>query len=141
MSKRTALFQFALLTGLCFGLAGCAGTAQPYSFLDGARWSVGELNTYDTTIVQVDGTSYVNNSRIKVDPGVHHIMFETRPAQGFFESPLKELVVDIKPCTRYWFEAKRVNRVTQDFEPRINYSEHIAGCGGPKEASAAPSSY
>jgi len=127
-----------ILAGACLGLAACA--TQPFSYLDGERWSRVELNTYDTRIVQIDDTSYVSNSLIRVDPGVHHIRFQTRPPQGFFESPVKELVIDIKPCTRYWFEAKRVNSGTQDFEPRVNYSEHIAGCGDAKEASAAPTS-
>jgi len=129
-----------ILVGLFLGLAACA-SQQSFSYLDGARWSTAELNTYDTTIVQVDDTSYVSNSKIPVDPGVHHIRLQTRPPFGFSESPVKELVLDVKPCTRYWFEAKRVNSVTQDFEPRVNYSEHIAGCGGPQEASAAPASY
>jgi hypothetical protein len=64
-----------------------------------------------------------------VDPGRHHIIFQTRPAAGFTYSPDKPLDIDIKPCVRYWFEAKRVNSLQQDFEVRVNYTERIVGCG------------
>jgi hypothetical protein len=110
------------------GLAGCS-TAEPFSYLDGERWDKVEMNTYDTVILAVDGKSYSYNNRIRIDPGEHHIVFQTIPAAGFSFSPRKELVLNVEPCTRYWFEAKRVNAAQQDFEPRVNYKEHIPGCG------------
>jgi hypothetical protein len=110
------------------GLAACS-TAEPFSYLDGERWTRVELDTYDTLILAVDGKSYGYNSRIRVDPGEHHIVFQTRPAAGFTFSPRKELVLNVEPCTRYYFEAKRMNALQQDFEPRVNYREPIAGCG------------
>ncbi len=100
-------------------LASCA-TSEPFSYLDGYRWNRAELNTYDTLILEIDGKSYAYNSRIRVDPGRHHIVFQTAPVAGFFYSPQKALDVDVEPCVRYWFEAKRVNAGTQDFEPRVN---------------------
>ncbi len=109
-------------------LAACS-TAEPFSYLDGERWNKVELDTYDTLILEVDGHSYTYNSRIRVDPGEHHIVFQTRPAAGFSYSPRKELVLNVAPCTRYYFEAKRKNALQQDFEPRVNYSEPIGGCG------------
>ena len=39
------------------------------------------------------------------------------------------LDLDVEPCTRYWFEAKKPSALSQDFEPRVNYQEPIAGCG------------
>jgi hypothetical protein len=133
-SGRTLGVLLALLLPVLAGLTACA-TSKPFSFLDGYRWSRAEINTYDTLIVEVDGTSYSYNTAIRVDPGVHRIVLQTNPVQGFFESPRKTLVLDVEPCTRYWFEAKRVNAGTQDFEPRVNYKEHIAGCG---VASSSP---
>ena len=117
-----------VLLSVLGGLASCS-TPEPFSFLDGERWTKAELNTYDTVILAVDGKSYSYNSRIRVDPGEHHIVFETQPAFGFSFSPRKELVLNVAPCTRYYFEAKRVNALEQDFEPRVNFSEPIAGCG------------
>jgi hypothetical protein len=110
-------------------LGGCA-TSGPYSYLDGYRWSKVEMDTYDTLILSVDGKSYPYNDRIKVDPGPHHIVFQTKPTAGFQFSKEASLDLDVEPCMRYWFEAKRVNALAQDFEARVNYKEPIAGCGG-----------
>jgi hypothetical protein len=134
--RRTLGLMLALCTALV-GLAGCA-SSEPFSYLDGERWVRVELDTYDTVILAVDGKSYSYNSRIRVDPGEHHIVFETRPAAGFSFSPRKELVLDVAPCTRYYFEAKRANAAQQDYEPRVNYQEPIAGCGAARSSAMAP---
>lgn len=110
-------------------LAGCTAS-RPFSYLDSERWSRVEMNTSDTSIVAIDGTSSAFHSRIMVDPGRHHIVFQTLPAAGFTYSPQKALDIDIEPCTRYWFEAKRTNALAQDFEPRVNHIEAIPGCAG-----------
>jgi hypothetical protein len=119
-------FALALAAALAC-MAGC--TTTKFSYLDSERWSKVEINTYDTTIVAVDGTSYPYRSRILVDPGRRHVVFQTKAAAGFTYSPQKALDIDIEPCTRYWFEAKRTNPLEQDFEVRVNHKEPIAGCG------------
>ncbi len=128
----------AVLLACCVtlaGLGGCASSSEKFSFLDGERWSRVELDTYDTLILSVDGNSYAYNSRIKVEPGPHRIVFQTRPVAGFSYSPQKALELDVEPCMRYWFEAKRANGLQQDFEPRVNYKESIAGCGAAPATS------
>jgi len=122
----TVGLMLALVPALA-GLAACA-TSEPISDLDGYRWSKAELDTYDTQIISVDGKSYAYNSRIRVDPGRHHIVFTAKPPAGFSLSKEKALDLDVEPCMRYWFEAKRLNALEQDFEPRVNYKEPIAGC-------------
>jgi hypothetical protein len=119
------------------GLASCA-TSPQFSYLDGYRWNRAELYTYDTLIAEVDGTSYTYNSKIRIDPGRHHIVLETQPVAGFSINPRKALDLDVEPCVRYWFEAKRVNALTQDFEPRVNYKEPIAGCGLASNSTVEP---
>ena len=137
--RATRWTPYPVLVAVAWGLAGCA-TEQPFSYLDGARWDKVEMNTYDTLILAVDGHSYSYNDRIRVDPGVHHIWFQTKPAAGFSFSPRKELVLDVEPCTRYWFEAKRQNPAQQDFEPRVNYKEHIPGCGAASNTATTSGS-
>jgi hypothetical protein len=119
------------------GVASCS-TTEPFSYLDGERWTRVELDTYDTLILAVDGKSTTYNSRIRVEPGERHIVFQTQPAAGFTFSPRKELVLNVQPCTRYYFEAKRMNALQQDFEPRVNYSEPIAGCGVASNSTTEP---
>jgi hypothetical protein len=125
-----------MLVSLATALAGLGGCAtKPFSYLDSERWSRVEMNTYDTFIVSIDGRSPGHRSRIVVDPGPHHIVFQTLPAAGFTYSPQKALDMDIDPCVRYWFEARRANRLQQDYEPRVNHTEPIAGCAAPSKAT------
>jgi hypothetical protein len=131
---RTARALVLALIPVCTALVGCT-TSKPIAYLNGYRWNKAELNTYDTLIVSVDGKGYIQNNRILVDPGPHLIVFQTVPIPGFNVSPEKSLNLNVEPCTRYWFEAKRASEREQDFEPRVNYKEHIVGC------SVASSSY
>jgi hypothetical protein len=108
-------------------LQGC--TTDKFAYLDGERWNRVELDTFDTRIVSIDGRSYPYNSSIRVDPGPHHIVFETKPVAGFTLGPQRALDLDVQPCTRYYFEGKRNNALQQDFVPRVNYTESIPGCG------------
>jgi hypothetical protein len=135
LANRTACNRILLpaLAAAVVASAGCT-TTKPFSYLDSERWSRVEMNTYDTFIVSIDGTSPGYRSRIVVDPGRHHIVFQTLPAAGFTYSPQKALDIDIEPCVRYWFEAKRANRLQQDYEPRLNHTEPIAGCAATSKA-------
>lgn len=114
---------------LAMSILGACAAPHPFAYLDGARWSKVELNTFDTKIVSVDGKYYTYNSRIRIEPGRHHIVFRTVPAPGFREGPDVALDLDIAACTHYWFEAKKANAVGQAFEPRVNYTDTIVGCG------------
>lgn len=126
-----------VLASLVAGLVSCA-TREQFSYLYGDRWVRSELDTYDTVILAVDGHSYTYNDRIRVEPGEHHIFFDTLPSSGFSFSPRKELVLNVEPCTRYYFEAKRQNNAQQDFELRVNYKEPIPGCGTMSASAAEP---
>jgi len=117
-----------VLLACALALPGCA-TREPFSYLDGERWSRIEKDTFDTLIVSVDGKYYTYNSRIRIEPGRHHIVFQARPAPGFRFSAEKALDLDIEPCTRYWFEARKANAIAQDYELRVNYKDSIVGCG------------
>ncbi len=111
-------------------LAGCAST-EPFSYIQGQRWNKAELNTFDVTVIRVDGTDYVQHGYepIRIDPGAHKIVVQGPRTAGFPYGQQRTLTLDVKPCTRYWLEAKKDNTLSQDFVPRVNYSEPIAGCG------------
>lgn len=124
-ARRAAIWLGALLA--IATLVACA--SEPLSYLSGGRFNRAEINTYDTLIVSVDGKSYPFNYRIPVAAGKHHIVFQTQPADGFPFSRDEALDVDVEPCTEYWFEAKKLNNLENDFQPRINYKIHVPGCG------------
>jgi hypothetical protein len=116
-----------LLSAAATMLVACA-TPTEFSYLNGQRWIKVELNTYDTQVVSVDGFTRRQNAKLFVEPGVRTIVLEAPPAAGFTRGQLRDIVVNVEPCMQYWFEAKRTNPLSQDWEPRVNYSDSIAGC-------------
>lgn len=111
-------------------LAGCA-TSEEFSYLQGQRWNKAELNTFDVIVIRVDDKDYIQRGYepIRIDPGPRKIVVQGPAVAGFRYGEQRTLALDVKPCTRYWLEAKKDNSLAQDFEPRVNYSEPIAGCG------------
>ncbi len=109
-------------------IATACATTQAYSYLNGFRWSKVEANTYDVLIVSVDGVTRAQNAKLLVEPGVRTLILEAPPADGFRRGEQRELVLRIDPCMECWFEAKRSNPLSQDWEPRVNYRDRIAGC-------------
>jgi len=109
-------------------IAGCA-TNQPYAQLDGYRWSKVGLNTFDVTIISVDGEHYVQRGvPIMITPGQHKIIVQGPPTAGFRYGEQRTLDLNVEPCTRYWLEARKQNSLQQTFEPAVNYQESISGC-------------
>lgn len=111
-------------------LAGCA-TTDTFSYIQGQRWKKAELNTFDVTIIRVDDKDYIQHGYdpIRIEPGLHKIVVQGPPTAGFRFGEQRTLTLDVKPCTRYWLEAKKDNPLSQDFVPRVNYEEPIPGCG------------
>jgi hypothetical protein len=111
-------------------LAGCA-TSQTFSQLTGQRWLRAELNTFDVLVISVDGTSFIERpgAPVRVDPGLREIVVQGPSTAGFRFGEQRTLKLDVQPCTRYFLEARKANSLSQDFEPRVNFSEPIAGCG------------
>jgi hypothetical protein len=108
-------------------LAGCA--SAPFSQLDGYRWYKTGLNTYDVTIISVDGEHYIQRGTpIMIQPGQHKIVVQGPPTAGFHYGAQRTLDLNVEPCTRYWLEARKQNALQQDFEPAVNYQEPISGC-------------
>ena len=121
MKRQCMSLMVAALTAAC-------ATPSEFSYLNGQRWSRVEINTFDTRIVSVDGFTRSQNERLFVEPGIRRVVLEAAPVGGFAWPVQRELVLDIEPCTQYWFEAKRVNPLAQDWEPRVNHREPVAGC-------------
>jgi hypothetical protein len=129
--RRAALALAAI--GLA-ALAGCA-TQEGFAYLSGYRWQKAELNTFDVQIISVDGKHYIERKGqpVMIEPGLRTIVVQGPPTAGFTYGEQRTLKLDVQPCTRYWLEAKKANALSQDFEPRVNYSEPIAGCTPPKK--------
>jgi hypothetical protein len=114
-------------------LAGCAAQPDGVAYLTGERWHRTELNTYDVIVISVDGEHYIErrNLPVIVTPGVRKIVVQAPPVTGFTYGEQRTLTLDVQPCTRYWLEAKKPGPLSQDFEPRVNKTEPVAGCRPP----------
>jgi hypothetical protein len=116
------------LIAAAIGLAACA-TTEPFSQLDGYRWNKAGIDTFDVTIISVDGEHYIQRGTpIMVKPGLHKIVVQGPPTGGFRFGQQRTLELNVEPCTRYWLEARKENSLQQDFMPAVNYSERISGC-------------
>lgn len=126
----TMLRSLSVAASLAVLLGACA-TTDTFSYIQGQRWKKAELNTFDVTIIRVDDQDYIQRgyTPIRIDPGLHRIVVQGPPTAGFRFGEQRTLTLDVKPCTRYWLEAKKDNSLSQDFEPRVNYEEPIPGCG------------
>jgi len=108
---------------------GCA-TQETFSQLDGYRWNRVDLNTFDVTIISVDGEHYIQRGiPLMITPGPHKIVVQGPATAGFRYGEQRTLDLNVEPCTRYWLEARKANSLSQDFQPAVNYAEPItAGC-------------
>ena len=127
MRARTSVLLAAAAVALV--VSGCASTTS-LSQLTGQRWLKAELNTFDVLIISVDGRHYIERpmAPVLVDPGPRTIVVQGPPVAGFSRGEQRTLKLDVKPCTRYWLEAKKSSALAQDFEPRVNHTEAVAGC-------------
>lgn len=115
-------------------IGGCATATTSYSQLTGKRWSKADINTFDVLIISVDGRHEIErgSAPVLVEPGMRKIVVQGPPTAGFTYGQQRTLTLDVKPCTRYWLEAKKANALSQDFEPRVNYTEPVSGCAPKK---------
>jgi hypothetical protein len=120
------------LTAVILGaalLSGCA-TTQSFSQLTGSRWLRADLFTYDVIIISVDDQSYIERGQpIRIDPGPRTIVVQGPSTAGFSYGEQRTLKLDVQPCTLYYLEAKKSNSLSQDFEPRVNHTQSVGGCG------------
>jgi hypothetical protein len=130
LAKETAMRKFALTLAAAALLAGCA--TEPFSYLDGRRYFRAELNSYNAAVVSVDGSDYLQNP-VRIEPGHHTIVLQAPPVAGFRFGTKQTLELEVEPCKRYWFAAIRKNALSQEWTPRVDYVEAVAGCGEAKK--------
>jgi len=126
--SRTSARVAAIAAAL--GLAACASNDYHYSQVVGKRWNRAPIDTYDVTILSVDGkdTPY---REVLVDPGVRKIVVQGPPGGTRSFGDQREISLDVRPCTRYYLVAVRPNRLASDFEIRVDYEEPLGGCTPP----------
>lgn len=107
-------------------LAGCA--TEPFSYLDGRRYFQAQMNVSNAAVVSVDGKDYVQNP-VRIEPGTRQITLQAPPVGGFRFAEKRMMTLDVQPCKHYYFAAVRDTALSQDWQPKVDYVQDIAGCG------------
>jgi|KBSMisStandDraft_5_1062788.scaffolds.fasta_scaffold78036_2 hypothetical protein len=126
------------LAAVCGALAlGACASGYHYSQLYGTRYFRSEINTYDVTIVTVDGVTTALRP-VAVDPGVRKIVVQGPPGGTRTVGNQQEITLNIAPCTRYYLVAVRPNSIALDFTIKIDYQEPVGGCTPPPSTAGSP---
>ena len=111
-------------------LSACASTNYHYSQLYGTRYQKAPIDTYPVTILRVDGKDTLMRP-VLVEPGLRKIAVQGPAGAASHLGEEREISLDVRPCTRYYLVAVRPNRLSSDFEVRIDYQEPVGGCTPP----------
>ena len=116
-------------------LSACASLDYHYSQLSGQRFHASPIDTYPVSIVRVDGRDTVMRPT-PVDPGLRKIVVQG-PSDGVSrEGRQREISLDVKPCTRYYLVAVKANRLSSDFDVKVDHEEPVGGCTPPAPAKS-----
>src|SRR5215203_147679 len=111
-------------------LAACASTDYHYSQLYGKRYNRAPIDTYDVTIIRVDGKDTLQRPAL-VDPGLRKVVVQGPPGGASRLGEQREIALEVRPCTRYYLVAVKPNRLSLDFDIRVDYEEPVGGCTPP----------
>lgn len=122
----TAIFASAAV------LSGCAGGvySAPYGKFVMGTGTPDRLEA-PATISRIDGQSTDSPSDpYPVAPGPHTILVSFQSPRGItmVADQLKNLTVDVKPCTRYYINARYANMTTTEWTPVVGYTDTISEC-------------
>ncbi len=111
-------------------LSACASTDYHFSQLYGNRYYRAPIDTYDVTIVRVDGKDTPLRP-VLVDPGVRKVVVQGPPSGGSRLGEQLEIALEVRPCTRYYLVAVKQNSLAVNFDVRVDYEEPVGGCTPP----------
>jgi len=111
-------------------LAACASTDYHYSQLYGKRYNRAPIDTYDVTIIRIDGKDTLQQPAL-VDPGLRKVVVQGPPGGASRLGEQREIALDVRPCTRYYLVAVKPNKLSLDFDIRVDYEEPVGGCTPP----------
>lgn len=114
--------------------AGCAGTGYHWSQLSGQRYYRVPIDTYDVTIVRVDGKTTPFVAPTLIEPGRRQVEVQGPPGGTLTIGEVRSITLDVAPCTRYYLVAQKANALSSDFAVRVDHREPVAGCTPPRAA-------
>ena len=123
---RILLFTAALATLAALPCA--AGPYdQPYVLFQAREKSVAN-DLAPATVMKIDGKLVRAGRQEPVDPGKHSVEVSVPGARGMSNPERQVVEVDAKPCTRYYFAAKRSSPTDNDWKAYVDREEPIGEC-------------
>ena len=127
--KRSQAAYLALAT---VALGGCASGpggmySQPYALFEPER-RMPAADTRSAFIMKIDGQNRDIGRNDPVPPGTHEVEVSIPGPPGMSDPDRDTLQVDAKPCTRYYFAAKRSSPTARDWRAFISATETIGEC-------------
>ena len=122
-----SLIRSTLLVVAAGTLSACASTDYHFSQLYGTRYNRAPIDTYDVTIVRVDGKDTMFRP-VLVDPGLRKVVVQGPPGGASRQGEEREIALEVLPCTRYYLVAVKSSRLATDFTVRVDHQEPVSGC-------------
>ncbi len=109
---------------------GAALAAEPWAVIDGTDWPKVEPYSAPVTIASIDGKDYLKETRRTLAPGMHKLEFiTTRTTRASKLRQTREIDIELKPCTVYYFYAKHPSKFADEWELKILRESAITKCG------------
>ena len=128
MNTITRVVSTAVSTVL-LGACASAGSmySQPYALFEPARRMPAE-DTRPAFVMNIDGKSVAINTDDPVPPGMRTVELSVPGPPGMSDPGRDTLTLDAKPCTRYYFAARRSSLTARDWKAFVSESEPIGDC-------------
>lgn len=100
---------------------------EPYVLFQPARRS-GVRDVEPATIVAIDDLPMRRARAEPLYPGLHHVEVSVPGPRGMSRPGRRTIVVDARPCTRYYLGVKRSSRMSRDWDVFVDQAEPIGEC-------------
>src|SRR5882672_4677365 len=128
MNKTTGTVLLAVSATLLGACASGGGMySQPYALFEPDRRSPVE-DTRPAFIMRIDGRNISIDSNDPVSPGMRTVEVSIPGQPGMGDADRDTLIVDARPCTRYFLAARRSSRTASDWKAFVAESEPIGEC-------------
>ncbi len=117
-------------------LAGCTITPAPKSWFVGEPEGVLRFHEFPVRVMSVDGSINFGN-KAQLEPGRHVVVLQAATANHIYRGLQKNYVMNVEPCTRYYYLAERVSDLARDWNLKLKTSETVAGCDPAEELRKA----
>ena len=85
-------------------------------------------DTRPAFIMKIDGQNVSIDRSDPVPPGVHTVELSIPGPPGMGQSERDTVTIEAKPCTRYYWAARRSSRTARDWKALVAAAEPIGEC-------------